>query len=318
MRYHRLPLRGLAVFEAAARHGKFAGAAGELLMTQAGVSQHIAQLEADLGVELFVRRHRGVELTSAGAAFLASVEQGLKMLSDGVASARRHATEKTLHILTDIGFAAWWLMPRIAALSELMPDVEVRLITTQSNIDSQSNIDAELADFDLAVLFGHGDWPGCKSARLFAEEVYPVCSPSYLGGHTTPMAPAEVGRFRLLHLRSDGRQRWFAWDDWFTAFGDRPRAGQQDLTLNNYQLVLQAALLGQGVALGWAPLIDELIGNGSLVRLTPQPLTSARGYHIIEPLHRPRNADVATVKAWLATPSVPDALRATAFEDCEG
>src|SRR4051812_47375253 len=110
-RFHRLPLRAMTVFEAAARHGRFTAAAEELLMTQSRVSQHISDLEAELGVSLFVRRNRGVHLTSAGTAFLDTVERGMKTLSDGVASMRRNVGSKTLQILTDYGFAAWWLMP---------------------------------------------------------------------------------------------------------------------------------------------------------------------------------------------------------------
>jgi putative choline sulfate-utilization transcription factor len=292
-RFHRLPLRGLTVFEAAARHGRFTAAAGELLMTQAGVSQHISQLEADLGVDLFVRRRRGVELTSAGAAFLETVEQGLKTLSDGVATARRQAGRKTLKILTDYGFAAWWLMPRIATLGELLPGVEVQLATTQAGIETTD------ADFDVGIMFGTGDWSSFHTTPLFSEEVYPVCSPSYLAARATPMRADEIAQLRLLHLRGPSRDRWFTWTDWFAAHGSAPDLRQQDLAFDNFQLVLQAALLGQGVCIGWAPLIDDLVAAGGLVRLTTGPLRSTRGYHLVEHVNQPYAANVAKLKAWL-------------------
>lgn len=292
-RFHRLPLRGLTVFEAAARHGSFTAATVELLMTQAGVSQHISQLEAELGVELFVRRRRGVELTSAGTAFLKTVEQGLKTLSDGVATARRQAGRKSLTILTDYGFAAWWLMPRLAALSELLPGVEVQVATTQAGIETTN------ADFDVAIVFGQGDWSGYRTAPLFPEEVYPVCSPAYLAGRTVPVLAAEIARFRLLHLRGPSRDRWYTWDDWFAAHGTQAELGQQDLAFDNFQLVLQAALVGQGVCIGWAPLIDDLVASGGLVRLASKPLRSTRGYHIVEHVNRPYAANVSTLKSWL-------------------
>ncbi|WP_285019139.1 LysR substrate-binding domain-containing protein [Novosphingobium sp. fls2-241-R2A-195] len=293
--FGRLPLKSLAVFEAAARHGKFAAAAEELLMTQAGVSQHISQLEADLGVTLFDRQHRGVALTHAGAQFRQSVEQGLRTLSDGVASVRRLGSERTVDILTDFGFAAWWLMPRIAALSELMPEVEIRLVTTQSEIDGSS------ADFDLGILFGRGDWAGCTSRLLFREEVYPVCSPGYLGDRRLPLSPEEIARLRLLHLRGQAPQnRWFDWEEWFAGMGAPLPARHQELVFNNYQIVLQAVLLGQGVGLGWAPLIDELVGSGSLVRLTDTPLSSDRGYHIVRPTRTNHTNPLAeTIASWL-------------------
>jgi putative choline sulfate-utilization transcription factor len=292
-RFHRLPLRGLTVFEAAARHGRFTAAAGELLMTQAGVSQHISQLEAELGVELFVRRRRGVELTSAGTAFLRTVEQGLKTLSDGVATARRQAGRKSLTILTDYGFAAWWLMPRLAAFGELLPGVEVQIATTQAGIETTN------ADFDVGIIFGRGDWSAYHTTSLFPEEVYPVCSPAYLRNRSATMAAAEIAQLRLLHLRGPSRDRWYTWDDWFAAHGTQADTGQQDLAFDNFQLVLQAALVGQGACIGWAPLIDDLVASGALVRLTGKPLRSTRGYHIVEHVNRPYAANVSTLKSWL-------------------
>ncbi|MFT3965450.1 MAG: LysR substrate-binding domain-containing protein [Sphingobium sp.] len=293
--FGRLPLRSLAVFEAAARHGKFSAAAEELLMTQAGVSQHIAQLEADLGVALFNRRHRGVALTPAGERFQQSVEQGLRTLSDGFASVRRLGGERTVNILTDFGFAAWWLMPRIAALGELMPEVDIRLVTTQSEID------AATGDFDLAILFGHGDWPGCEAHLLFPEIVYPVCSPAYLGGRPLPLLPEEIAGLRLLHLRSNAPQRWFDWDDWFAGMGTPPPGRNQELVFSNYQIVLQAVLLGQGVGIGWTPLIDDLVESGSIVRLTDTPLSSSRGYHVVQPARAgaAANPHAAIIADWL-------------------
>ena len=292
-RFHRLPLRAMTVFEAAARHGRFTAAANELLMTQARVSQHISQLEAELGVELFVRRSRGVQLTSAGAAFLQTVEQGLKTLSEGVTAARRLSGKKTLQILTDYGFAAWWLMPRLGELGELLPGVEVRVATTQMEIDATD------ADFDLAIMFGHGDWSGFRTAPLFSEEVFPVCSPAYLGARAAPLAPEEIARLRLLHLRGAARDRWFNWNDWFAAHDVIAEPGRDDLAFDNFQLVLQAALLGQGVCIGWTPLIDDLVGGGGLVRLAREPLRSRRGYHIVEHFDRSAAANVETLKTWL-------------------
>lgn len=293
-RFGRLPMRSFAVFEAAARHGKFASAAQELAMTQAGVSQHISQLEADLGVSLFYRQHRGVALTAAGEAFQRSVKSGLRTLSDGVASVRQPATERTVRILTDFGFAAWWLMPRIASLTELMPNVEIRLVTTQSEIHNEQR------DFDLAIIFGSGKWRGCHAFPLYPERIYPVCSPAYLAGRALPLAAEEIAQLRLLHLNDHSPKRWFDWDDWFSAMGAEAPPRHQGLVFSNYQTALQAALFGQGVGIGWVPLVDDLIQSGSLIRLTDQPLSSSRGYYLVQP-SRPqgRHVHADTVAAWL-------------------
>lgn len=268
-------------------------------MTQAGVSQSIAQLEGELGIELFLRRPRGVQLTSAGRTFLATVEQGLKTLADGVAAARRQGCARSLQILTDFGFASWWLMPRLNQLGALLPGVEIRVATTGAEIDATD------AEFDLAIMFGHGQWPGFRSTRLFAEEVYPVCTPAYLGGRSPVMSPAEIASLRLLHLRGDNRDRWITWRDWFAAHGVIIDS-HQNLALDNFQLVLQATLLGQGVSIGWRPLIDDLVADGSLVRLAAAPLRSDRGYHIVEHPGRPDAANVARLRAWLLDARDPD------------
>jgi putative choline sulfate-utilization transcription factor len=287
--FARLPLRRLAVFEAAARHGRFVAAAEELALSQAAVSQHVAALEEELGTALFTRGHRGVVLTATGEALRLAVEEGLRTLHSGVTAARRPAKKRSLQILTDFGFAAWWLMPRLANLSEVAPGVELRLITTQSD-----NV-ADDPDFDLAILFGAGDWPGCRAQRLFQEKIYPVCSPDYLGERPVP-TPQEISRMRLLHLRSPSAQRWFSWDDWFSAMKLPPVSRPHDLMFNNYQLLLQAALQGQGVGLGWTPLIDALVGSRALVSLAPTPLTSERGYFVVEAANTPGGPHVEAFK----------------------
>lgn len=273
--FSRLPLRRLVVFAAAARHGRFVAAAQELAMSQAAVSQHVATLEEELGTALFTRGHRGVVLTPTGEALRLAVEEGLRTLQSGVTAARRLGKKRTLQILTDFGFAAWWLMPRLANLSEMAPDVELRLITTQSDDVTDD------PDFDLAILFGAGDWPGYLAQRLFQEEIYPVCSPAYLGDRPLPTLE-EISQMRLLHLRGPTARRWFSWDDWFSAMRLKPASRAHDLMFNNYQLVLQAALQGQGVGLGWAPLIDAMVESNALVRLSPTPLMSERGYFVVQ------------------------------------
>ena len=306
-RFTKLPMRALTVFEAAARHGRFTAAAGELSMTQAAVSQHVAQLEAELGMTLFDRRHRGVELTSGGAAFLQSVQLGLKTLADGVASARRHAGGKAIQILTDHGFAGGWLMSRLGALSDLLPGVEICVATTQADLEQTD------AAFDLAIMFGTGDWSGFRSTPLFREAAYPVCTPGYLEaqgllehgltGKAPPepvaMTPARVAQLRLLHLRGTGHRRWFGWADWFAANGMTLDARRQELTFDNAQLVLQATLLGQGVSIGWQPMIDDLVASGALVCLAAAPLRSRRGYFVVEHDRRPCSGNVAALKTWL-------------------
>ncbi len=289
------PLNSMAAFEAAGRHLNFSAAAKELGTTQPAISQQIGFLEADLGTPLFLRQHRGVALTAEGGRLLTAVTGGLRMIEDAAVAIRRDAGPKILKILTDFGFAAWWLMPRLGTLSTRMPDADVRILTAQQGVDFRRE------GVDVAVLFGARDhWPGCHVTPLFPEAVYPVCGRDYLTAANRPVDAADLRRMRLLHLGGGAASGgWLSWSDWFAARGEVLGPRNHDLTFNNYQLALQAALLGQGVALGWSPLIDDLVAGGALIRLDDRPLTSSRGYHLIEPLPQVAEPIVAHFRNWL-------------------
>ena len=292
-RFPRLPpLNALLVFEAAGRHLNFSAAAAELGMTQPAVSHQVSFLEARLGMPLFRRLHRGVVLTPAGAQMLDAVSQGLTTIHDGAAALRRRGGPKVLHVFTDYGFAAWWLIPRLGRWSERAPEVEVQLVTAQRQLDLRQ------AEADVAVWFGDGTWPGRRIVQWFPETVYPVCSPEF--ARRNPLAGAAALRERrLLHVAEVNPPLWMSWSDWFAAEGVPMGPRKHDLTFNNYQLVLQAALLGQGVALGWRPLIDDLVRSRQLVCLTQVPMRTERGYYIVEPPARGDDQVVTDFHRWL-------------------
>ena len=285
-------LRALAAFEAAGRHRSFSGAARELGMTQPAISQQVAWLEAELGKQLFDRQHRGVTPTADGLALLAATSNGFDAIGAAVQAVRR-PTVAVLQVVTDFGFAAWWLMPRLEALGIRLPDVEVRIFTSQHDVHPGHEV------ADVSVLFGRGPWPGCGVRRITHERVTPVCSRDFLARLGTAPDPCSLGQLRLLHLESPSPPRWLSWQDWFAHHGVRRDARRDDLTFDSYQLVLQAALMGQGAALGWAPLVDDLIEDGHLVRMTPETLESDRGYHLVLPAGRTPNPAAAQFCAWL-------------------
>lgn len=292
-RFPRLPpLNTLLVFEAAGRHLNFSAAAAELGMTQPAVSHQISFLEARLGMSLFRRLHHGVVLTPAGAQLLDGVSRGLTTIHDAAAALRRRSGPKVLHVFTDYGFAAWWLIPRLGRWSERAPEVEVQLVTAQRQLDLRQ------AEADVAVWFGDGTWPGRRIVQWFPETVYPVCSPEF--ARRNPVADAAaLSERRLLHVAEVNPPLWMSWSDWFAAEGVPMGPRKRDLTFNNYQLVLQAALLGQGVALGWRPLIDDLVQSRQLVCLKQAPVRTERGYYIVEPPGRGDDQVVADFHRWL-------------------
>jgi putative choline sulfate-utilization transcription factor len=293
-RFPGLPrLHLLATFEVAGRHLNFSAAAQELGTTQPAVSQQIGQLEAELGTALFHRFHRGVALTIAGAELFAAVGDGLAVINDASMAIRRRTGPKVLQVLTDFGFAAWWLMPRLGTLSERMPDVDVKILTSQQGNDLRRE------EADIGILFGRADqWPGCRTSLLFPEVVCPVAARDLVpGGAATD--PAELSQLRLLHLKQPFPGAWLSWPDWFEAQGVEMGKRTHDLTFNNYQLLLQAALLQQGVALGWRPLIDDMLRGGQLVRLAGDYRGDSRGYHLVEPNFRAEDPMVADFRLWL-------------------
>ena len=272
----RLPaLHTLLYFEAAARHLNFTAAAAELGSTQPAVSLRVGQLESELGVPLFTRRHRGVSLTADGARLFEAVRQGLDLIGEVTGEILARRRQPLLTLATDFGFAAYWLMPRLPALREEMPELEVRIITSQQAIDLRDEV------IDVAIAFGEGHWPGCVAEKLLPESVVPVCSPSFLAASGWRRETIPWAEVPLLHLERPTPARWMDWPDWFQLHRLPDHHPGHDLTFNNYPLVLQAAMSGQGVALGWLPLVQDLLAGGQLVSLVDAPITTPRGYFLV-------------------------------------
>ncbi|KDR27656.1 MULTISPECIES: LysR family transcriptional regulator [Caballeronia] len=287
------PMQALLMFESAARHASFTAAARELGSTQPAVSQRVVQLEESLGAALFERGHRGVTLTDDGTRLFDAVRRGLDVIRAATSDIRSRHAQRTLTLSTDFGFATYWLMPRLPQFKALMPDVDVKIITSQS-LPSASGDHA-----DVVIVFGdtHAEWSGQSAVKLFAERVMPVCSPALIAGKSAPVSPADLSGLPLLHLEPTLPERWLSWSAWFEAHGLAAPPTQGGFTFNSYALVAHAAVMGQGVALGWAPLIDELIATGQLVALCDAPLVTDRGYVLVTP--REPSAAVRAFSEWL-------------------
>jgi LysR family transcriptional regulator, glycine cleavage system transcriptional activator len=304
---HRLPpLQSLVFFEAAVRHLSFTAAAHELGTSQPAVSQRIGLLEDDLGTPLFKREHRGVSLTQEGLQLVTAVRESLSSIGEAAAKIRARRERQVLTVATDFGFATYWLMPRLAALRELVPELDVRIVTSQNQFDIRGE------PVDMAVAFGEGQWPGCSATPLFPEIVVPVCSPAFYAQHRLSGKVADLRTLPLLHLESADPQRWLQWDGWFAAHGLRSEGTGHDLTLNNYPLVIQATLAGQGVALGWVPLVDELVRAGQLIVAVPVPQPTASGYFLVEPNSRRNSEALHRFRSWIVQ-ECDLALKASAF-----
>lgn len=286
-------LSSLLAVVAAGERGGFTAAAAALGITQSAVSREIRQIEERLGCTLFRRSPRGVELTPEGRQFLEAAQTGLQAIGDAVAKIRAQDAPRQLTIGADFAFSAHWLVPRLPLFTALEPHVDVRVITAQ-------HVERAIGDCDVAIVFGAGSWPGIAARRLNQETVFPVCAPNYPTGPATgkPDWLAEANLLRLIDS-ADGSD-WFDWPGYFTAAGlpvpERLPRGQ---AYGNYPLVLQAAIAGQGVALGWSPSIDALIETGQLRRAHDFAARSTRGYFLARPQNAGANPTVEAFERWL-------------------
>jgi putative choline sulfate-utilization transcription factor len=267
-----MPLDLLRVFEAAARSLSFTSAAAELGTTQPAVSQQIKRLEKELAVRLFDRIHRGIALTEAGQVLLQHVQQGLETIDAGIAAITAENQHEVLQVSTDFAFAAYWLMPRLPRFRQANPHLDVSLITSDRGMNSLRS------DIDIAITFGDGRFKHTEASRLFSEEVFPICSPRLLEGRKLPLSKTQLAALPLLHLKPDISSRWFDWNGLFQALDMSQQVAPPALSFDNYTLLIQAAIAGQGVAIGWAHLVDELLEQGLLCKVIDEHAQSQYGY----------------------------------------
>lgn len=285
-------INALVVFEAAGRLGSFTAAARELRMTQAAVSYAIHRLEEHLGTALFLREHRRVRLSSAGARFHADVAIGLSHIQRSARDLRT-AAEGHVTLSCSTAFAAFWMVPRMAQLRADLPQIDLRIQTGDHDLDLVGE------GIPLGVRGGNpADWPQYSAEPLAAEEIWPVCGAGYLAGRERPSQPEELLGHQLIHLEEPFRQA-ATWRDWFASVGVEGRRVPKGLQINDYVLVVQSVIAGQGVALGWRHLVEGLIGQGVLVRLTDHALVTGMDFHVIWPRDATLARPALEVRDWL-------------------
>ncbi|RTE66707.1 LysR family transcriptional regulator [Amphritea opalescens] len=274
----RLPsAQSLLIFEAAARHKSFTGAAQELKSTQSAVSQQIKGLESYLGIMLFRRIYRGVALTEEGKHLYKAVQEGFQGIASCLETLQKTRLHQVINVATDFAFAAYWLLPRLPRFRELHPKIDVRIITSQGQHDFFGQ------NVDVAIVFGGANSIHSHVFKLFDEEVFPICSPQLFHDSSPIGSHKKLASMPLLKLGADAGQGWFDWHSYFQGRRSQIVPGEPVLTFNNYTLLIQAAIAGQGVGLGWSTLVDDLIDSKVLVGLREFSLSSDRGYYVVEP-----------------------------------
>ncbi len=284
--------RHLVVFEAAARCGSFTRAAEELTIQQPAVSAAIRQLEESLGAKLFARAHRQVSLTAAGERLFSDVTKAFEQLTHSAEAIRQVQRGDYVTLNASTAFNNYWMLPRLSALQSLHPEIDLRL---QSS-DREPDIDTE--NISLAIRRGDGNWPGCESALIATEVIYPVAAPNVMSAAVNLKGIPGLLHQRLIHLEEPIRERPH-WRDWFAHFGVRTPIPEGGLRLNDYALVLQAAMAGEGFAFGWKHLADELIRQGLLAGRKEWSWRTGNGFYLVWSRNRPLADHAARVREWI-------------------
>ncbi len=293
-RYQLPPLELLEAFEAAARHLSFTRAASELSLTQSAISRQIAALEQRLSVPLFQRLHRALRLTDAGQQLHITASAVLQQLHSVTEQLKQGQRQKTVVLTTTPGFAGLWLIPRLSAFTASHADVDVRISASLQLV----NLDRD--GVDVGVRYGATVNAGPKSVSLFGEVMTPVCSPSLRKQAARPLKRPEDLQFHtLLHTDNHGDAQIPDWGLWLRAMRIEHIKPAGSLHFSDYDQMIQAAIRGQGLALGRIPLLNALIKERKLLAPFSHSMASPMGYHLMRSEASAKKPEVNDFVAWL-------------------
>jgi LysR family transcriptional regulator, glycine cleavage system transcriptional activator len=291
---HLPPLSALRAFEAAARLLSFSKAADELHVTPAAVSHQIHSLEQDLGVRLFHRRNRAVEPTPSARVLLPGLSEGFAAIQAAVRQLRAHNETGTLTVTASPSFAAKWLVLRLHRFQEQLPEIDVRISATDEVVDLTKG------DFDLAIRYGTGRYPGLTVEPLLRNEVFPACSPRLVEAGPPLRTPDDLRHHALIHDQAVDRDPLApSWAMWLKAAGVAGVPAASGLTFSAGHLALDAAIAGHGVVLTHSTIAAGDLAAGRLLRLFSLSLPDLFAYYIVTApgaLERPK---VSAFRDWL-------------------
>ncbi len=286
------PLASLLPFEAAARHESFTRAAQELHLTQTAISRQIRSLEEDLGVRLFERRNRAVFLTPAGRELAQAVTAGLEGIAARTQELREPRRAGEVLFAVELYLAVYWLMPRLSDFHRRHPRIELKIAAGTRPL-------AERAEqFDLAIQCtgrASGDHPCIFSAE---ESIFPVCSPSYLAGRTAPLSLEALQEARLLQYQCEPGE-WVDWQEWLRQQRRSLRLVKRRADFDSYPVMIQAAVAGHGIALGWQRGLASLLRSGELVRPFRETMVLPQGISLYRRRGAKPRPEVAALQAWV-------------------
>jgi len=281
-------MNGLFTFEAASRCGNFSKAAEELNVTPAAISRMVARLEAHLDTPLFVRTPSGVQLTSSGQILFDAVSRGFSGIENAVREIEdRRSGIETVTLSLSTCFTTHWMMPRMVAFKKQFPCVDLRFHLIMGPLGGP------VKDVDLGMRFVSGSDAQHEATFIMPEILIPICSPSYRESHYPDGDGVNSTPDTLINLSE-------AQPDWSSLFvpangGDNVNS----MIFSDYAIVVQAALLGQGVALGWLSVVAHWLRNRGLVPAREQVMTTGRRCHLVRQRDKPKRAIVTQVRDWI-------------------
>ena len=288
------PLNALRSFEAAARHLSFKKAAEELNVTPAAISHQVKSLEAFLGLPLFRRLTRGLALTDHGTAYLPDLTTALDGIAAATARMLAEDVSGTIKVSCLPSFAMRWLVPRLSALREIHPTIDVDVRARWELVDFR------IDDVDAAIRYGIGGWPNLHSELLLTESIFPVCSPALLDGPNPLRTPADLRHHVLLHdtmVTTD--ERWYTWAPWVSWLELEGIDLSRGPRFSDSNMMLQAAIDGQGVALGRTAIVADELAEGSLVRPFDIERPADYAYYFVCPGHALDQPRIRAFRDWL-------------------
>ncbi|MDF1608666.1 LysR family transcriptional regulator [Hoeflea sp. YIM 152468] len=285
----------LQAFECAARHGSFTQAAAELHLTQSAVSRQIRALEVQLGVTLFERVRRHVVLSETGRSLLPSV---MRLLAQSEALVQQAMASADGRIVLSIAalptFTSRWLLPRLADFTAHHPDIVVNIASHSERFDLVEQ------DFDLAIHYGQPVWARASCTYLCSEVILPVASPALIASHPVAAIDDFTGT-PLLHLATRPRQ----WVDWFEQNGGTGAIGYHGHRFDQFNMIIEAAIIGLGFALLPKYLIEEELSSGRLQIVLDRSMTTENNYYLVTPEGKSDSGAAKAFEAWILSQVSP-------------
>lgn len=301
----KISLSTLRTFEAAARHLSFTRAAADLCLTQGAVSQQIKQLEERLGFKLFQRHIRRLELTEEGKGLSTVVRSALSEIDETIKRLQAASDDGVLTVSAGSSFSMNWLIPRLGQFREQHPEIDIRI----QSVDDAIDLRTQGRDIDIMIRFSRGDYPDLHVTELMREQVFVVCSPSIIDVRKPLRSPADLCQYTLLHNEVSDREPESAgdWNTWLRRIGkpgllcttNGPRFPRCDM-------VVQAAVHGQGMALAWNTMVGNELAAGRLVKAFQGRFEITNAFYAVSTREIAQRPRTQTFRKWLLTQARPE------------